>query len=362
MTSGAMAMTMLHVPCAVCGADDARTIMRADELHLRERSRIRWHIARCARCGLVYVDPRPAAESSRRVYEGESYGFLRSNAADGFVDGRPHAERVLGELEHLTGRGRILDIGAATGDFLAAARDRGWQTYGVELSPHAAAAARRRGLEIGAGTLAEARLPSDSFDAVTMLDVIEHLPDPVSEVKEVHRVLRPGGILCVETPNWRSIYRRLLGRRWAALQPRLHLLYFDEATLRASLGQAGLTVIRASTEIVSLLTPEAAARGFGPAFFRSLFREATVRLLLRLPPGPLDRFFLNLGSAARANARAASFKALAGDEADQNLDRREQNHRRPAVATTLIRILNRPIDHLFLKLGMGEQLRAYARK
>jgi SAM-dependent methyltransferase len=330
-----------------------------DELSLGRRSSVSWPIVRCRACGLVRVDPQPIVEVTRDVYEGDVYGFVRSSQADEFGgDGIPHAQRVLTELESLGGGGRLLDVGCATGDFLLAARERGWQPVGVELSAHAAAVARRRGLDVRVGTLAEASFGPASFDAVTMLDVIEHLSDPLAELREVHRVLRPGGVLCVETPNWDSVYRRLLGRRWAALQPRLHLLYFDRRTAREILRRAGFDPVVGRTEIVALFSPEGSARGFGLASIRSLLRDAMVRVLLRLPPGPWDRFFLRIGPAARANAAAGSFKLLANTEVSDS----RPNTARSSTRIAVVRAINRPLDLLCLKLGMGEQLRILAKR
>jgi SAM-dependent methyltransferase len=301
----------------------------------------------------------PANGLAEDVYQGEAYGFVRSPRTDAFVDGTPHAVRILRELEADTPPGRLLDVGCATGDFLAAAQERSWAAQGVELSGHAAAVARRRGVDVRVGTLRNARFPDASFDVVTMLDVIEHLNDPMAELKEVRRVLRPGGIICVETPNWDSIYRRVLGRRWAALQPRLHLLYFDSTTLREAVGRAGFHVFRNLTEIVALFSPEGIARGLGPSSARSILRDLLVRQLLRLPSRRLDQFFLRIGPAARINAAAGSFKQLA---ASGVAPAQTPSVPPSGTAVAALRRANAPLDRLFLKLGMGEQLRVHARR
>lgn len=359
MTLAATTVRTLHAPCPLCRTDDSRQILRVDELSLRQRSRLSWPIVRCRRCRLVRVDPQPAQETTRHVYQGDAYGFVRSPQADAFVDGTPHAQRILRELDRLSAGGTLLDVGSATGDFLVAARERGWQTCGVELSAHAAALAKGRGLEIRVGTLQDAQLASASFEAVTMLDVIEHLADPLTELREVHRVLRPGGILVVETPNWGSIYRHLLGRRWAALQPRLHLLYLDRGTATDLLTRAGFEPIQVRTEIVALFSPEGSARGIGPSLARGLLRDATVRLLLRLKPGPWDGFFLRIGPAARIDAAAGSFKKLASASDGWDAAPHEWV---PPRGLAAFRALNRPLDLLLLRMGMGEQLRIHARK
>ena len=359
MTTASLSEQLEHVRCALCGADDPRSILHADELSLRERSRLRWTIVRCRTCALVYVNPRLGTRQASAIYEEKTYGFVRSQLADAFVDGKTHAMRLLDELESICPAGTLLDIGCATGDFLQTARERGWEARGVELSPSAAAVAERRGFDVAMGTLADARLPAGSFDVVTILDVIEHLTDPLAELREIYRVLRPGGLVVVETPNWNSIYRLLLRQRWAALQPRLHLLYFSRRTLSRMLERAGFDIMRSTTEIVALFSPEAAARGLGPALLRGIGRDLVARLLLASPSGPLDKLFLRIGPARRMDSAFGGSNGV--------IDSAEVTNGATAPVkrsrwTTLLRWLNRPTDCLFLKLGMGEQLRLYGRR
>jgi 2-polyprenyl-3-methyl-5-hydroxy-6-metoxy-1,4-benzoquinol methylase len=344
------------VRCPLCGGDAPRPALRMEELSLRSRSRICWSAVRCLVCGLVYVSPRERA-GPVSDYEGEAYGFARSHLADLCVDGRPHPARVLDELEGVP-PGRLLDVGCATGEFLLAARERGWEAVGVEVSPYAAAAARRRGLQVHSGTLADVPSPATTFDVVTLLDVVEHLEDPLGALRAIHRLLRPGGLVVVETPNWRSIYRVLLRGRWAAFQPRFHLMFFEERTLRRALETSGFRTLRAGTEIVSLLSPEAARRGLGLLWARGVARDFLVRWRLRRPFGPIDRILLRLGPARRAAEGAGSFKRAAesADAASGGADRRW------STAAPALRLLNRPIDRLCLRLGMGEQLRVVARR
>lgn len=336
--------------------------MRFDELALRSRSRIQWLILRCVKCGMVYVDPRPDPHT-RELYSGDSYGFVRSSQADAAVDGRPHPVRVMSEVESHVGSGALLDVGCATGELLIEARRRGWCVQGVEISPHAARVATARGIDVTVGLLRELGLPANSFDAITLLDVIEHLDDPLQELHEIHRLLRPGGVICIETPNWRSIYRLLLGRRWAAMQPRLHILYFDALSLSRLLDRAGFEVVETKTEIVSLLSPEAWARGLGPSFVRSVARDSLVRLLWRMPAQHVDRTFLRLGKAT-GQAGDGSFRRMAEVGGDNGMDL-EPAH--PAASLNgvrwrWLRALNRPLDRILVRRGRGEQLRVHARK
>lgn len=348
--------------CRLCRGTDLPPVMLFDELSLGTRSRRSWTIVRCHRCGLAQVDPAEGDAAPATVYGDDEYGFARSRLADELIDGRSHAARVLDELAPFLGDGRLLDVGCGTGDFLLEARGRGWDVSGVEMSPDAVRVARGRGLAVTVGTLRDARLPEAAFDCVVLLDVIEHLTDPLAEMREIRRVLRPGGIVVVETPNWRSLYRRLLRHRWAALQPRIHLLYFDESTLRRALLEAGFEPLEATTEIVSLLSPEAARRGLGPRLALGMARDLIVRWRLRWPPSRLDGWLLRLGPAHRIDRAAGSYRAAAEAASlgmEQPLAR--TGAKGPSRLTSLLRRLNRPLDRAVVRRGMGEQLRMLGR-
>lgn len=348
--------------CALCRAASFSPVLRFDELSLGARTWTPWTIVRCRRCALVQVDPALVDPAALSTYVGDEYGFARSPLADQLIDGRTHAMRVLDELAALVAPGRILDVGCGTGDFLVAARARGWDVAGVEVSPDAAAVTRRRDLAVSVGTLHEAALPDAAFDCVVLLDVIEHLTDPLAELREIRRVLRPGGVVVVETPNWRSLYRRLLRHRWAALQPRIHLLYFDESTLRRTLLEAGFEPLLTTTEIVSLLSPEAVRRGLGPRLALGMARDLVVRWRLRLPPSRLDGWLLRLGPAHRIDRAAGSYRSAAeaaSSGREQPLAR--TGAKGPSRLTSLLRRLNRPVDRAVVRRGMGEQLRMLGR-
>lgn len=146
--------------------------------------------------------------------------------------------------------GRVLDVGAGYGFFLAALEKAGYATDGLELSEHAAAEARQR---VRGQVLVQAAeepfpFPDDRFDAITLMDVIEHLQDYGRALASCRRCLKPGGKLFVITLNAHSLARPLLGRRWAWHQDSTHIHMFTPRRLREGLVQAGLEVERQITE------------------------------------------------------------------------------------------------------------------
>src|SRR5208282_5445413 len=111
-------------------------------------------------------------------------------------------------------RGRLLEIGSYCGIFLDRIRASGWEVTGLEPDRGAADYSRAKyGLRIVDGVLPNPSLPDKNFDAVVMLHVIEHMPDPSENLREIHRVLKPGGVLVVETPRFDSLMFKILGRR-----------------------------------------------------------------------------------------------------------------------------------------------------
>lgn len=143
-----------------------------------------------------------------------------------------------------SGGGRILDIGCSTGVFLAEAKRRGWgHVEGIEISPSAAAFARKLlSAVVHEEPLESANLPAEQFDAVTVYEVIEHLPNPIGFVREIARVLRRSGSVTFTTPNWESIWERQ--NRDVHRAPPYHLNYFTPKTLARLLAAEGFVDIR----------------------------------------------------------------------------------------------------------------------
>ena len=142
---------------------------------------------------------------------------------------------------------RLLDVGCGSGEFLQRMRTNGWQVTGVEPDPVAAARARGSGLEVHDGLLEDAAFPAEAFDAIVLSHVVEHVHDPTRLLHECQRVLRPGGVLVVMTPNLESVGHRRFGADWRGLEPPRHLHLFSSRSLRTCVQRAGLTVTEVRT-------------------------------------------------------------------------------------------------------------------
>jgi SAM-dependent methyltransferase len=135
-------------------------------------------------------------------------------------------------------------------------RDLGWAVTGVELDEPAAREAMQRGIDVFHGTLHEANLPADSFDVITLIQVIEHVPDPLRTVTECARLLKPGGQLVVITPNANSASHRVFGPYWRGLEPPRHLYILSPSSIRSLLQAAGLVSVKVGPQVASSVIRE----------------------------------------------------------------------------------------------------------
>ncbi|MGI8929011.1 MAG: class I SAM-dependent methyltransferase [Candidatus Limnocylindrales bacterium] len=209
-----------------------------------------FHIVSCTDCGVRFLEPQPSATDLRRIYDAGYFanGDSGCRGYEAYAAEEDNIRRTF--RDRLTDlpqrRGRLLDVGAATGFFVDEAAAAGWEASGVEPSAWAASHARERlGVEVITGTLEETAYPTSAFDVVTMWEVIEHLPDPRATLREVHRILRPGGQLVLSTPDAGSVAARISGRHWLGWRkvPE-HLYFFDCPNLDRLLVECGFNPVR----------------------------------------------------------------------------------------------------------------------
>lgn len=143
--------------------------------------------------------------------------------------------------------GKLLDVGAATGFFLDLARRRGWQVCGVEPSDYAASLARSKDIDVRTGTLDHCGFPAESFDAISMWDVIEHMPDPRCSFSSVVSLLKPGGLVAINTPDSSSLMARMLRSKWHLVVPPEHLNLFSRRSLKCLVESLGLEVLEVTS-------------------------------------------------------------------------------------------------------------------
>jgi SAM-dependent methyltransferase len=209
-------------------------------------------VVRCERCDLHFINPPPTGEELIKAYPDnyESYLVHRSREFS-FIQRksiRYGLRKRVQIVQKYKRRGRLLEIGCAEGLFLDFLRETGnWDTYGVEINWSAVQTARKQlGLNIFHGTLEEARLPDRDFDVVTMWDVLEHLPNPKVTLREIHRLLKPKGILVFRLPQFDCWERKVFGPYWSGWDPPRHLAVFSIKHLNRLLEGNGFKIVRSA--------------------------------------------------------------------------------------------------------------------
>ncbi len=215
-------------------------------------------VVRCDDCGLMFLNPQPSDDELARIY-GANY-FLGGNSPSDQQTvrelKRATAQLYLSEIGRYRGgsAGQLLEIGCGEGDFLAVAEGAGWRVTGVEYSPAACEKARRqlKNGEVFCGELSQAKFPDARFDLCVISDVLEHVRAPLDFLREIHRLLKPGGVLFVATPSLDSWSARFLRQKWMEFKTE-HLTYFDRQTLQTALFKAGFRdlIVQAGWKILN---------------------------------------------------------------------------------------------------------------
>jgi 2-polyprenyl-3-methyl-5-hydroxy-6-metoxy-1,4-benzoquinol methylase len=193
---------------------------------------------RCAGCGLIALHPVPD-ETALRAYYNHDYAVDFKQYAKNIRRGSRIALQDM--REHCPSRGSLLEIGCSYGGFLAEARWDGWTVSGIELSEDAACYAREQyKLTVFPGDLGSNLSEiGDPYDAVVLFHVIEHVPDPVQFLLDCRKILKPGGLLVLKTPNASSLIARVSGSYWQWVYPPAHLFLYCPQTLASLLQKTG---------------------------------------------------------------------------------------------------------------------------
>jgi SAM-dependent methyltransferase len=241
------------VSCPACEQPDSkphRTVPSICSELLFNRPDQPVHLVCCRGCGLIYVNPRPAAEIRTRLFTRSAFwgsSFEDYLKREEVV--RSEARQRLAEISRYMPPGRLLDVGSCCGFFLDEARKLGWSVKGIELSAEFSEYARRRfQLEIVTTPAENLELLAGSIDLVTFWGVLEFTCQPAAILQSVHRALVPGGRLFFSVANIRSLDYLLLGARWPWLYPPAHLVHFSRRPLALLLQRAGFQMQRLWSE------------------------------------------------------------------------------------------------------------------
>ncbi len=186
-----------------------------------------FQILSCQKCGSLYTGSLPG------LSDAEDYKRL---------------DEIVAEFAPYRQANRLLEIGFGAGSFLHAAQRAGWNAAGIEVSKTAADHGRTEGLNTFCGDLADAHYENETFDVVIASELLEHVPDPQLTIREIARIVRPGGLFWATTPNAKGMSARLLGVEWSVVSPPEHLHLFSEQGLKGLLIRAGFGSCDVRTE------------------------------------------------------------------------------------------------------------------
>jgi 2-polyprenyl-3-methyl-5-hydroxy-6-metoxy-1,4-benzoquinol methylase len=206
-----------------------------------------FEITCCSRCRTVYTAELPSSQEDAEDYS--VYYHEGNLAVPAFVEQR--LEDLVKDFEAFRVGNRWLDVGCGAGTLLRAAVRRGWDVIGTEVSERAVDAGRSQGLDVRAGELERLDLEPASFDVVSAIEVLEHVPSPDGLVAAAARLIRPGGALYVTTPHADGLSARLLRKRWSVISPPEHLQLLSIRGLKTLLQGSGLEILRIRTETIN---------------------------------------------------------------------------------------------------------------
>lgn len=205
-----------------------------------------FNYVKCSECALVYANPRLTKKEVEKIY---NIGFESKKEKKNHELDTSKYNSIIKKFVKYRHNNNILDVGCFNGAFLLSVKNVGWNVFGTELSDKATELAKKttNGGDVRTGELEDISFPESFFDVVVLLDVIEHLPNPISTLLEIKRILRNGGLLYFDTPNFNSLERIIVGKTIHTVFP-WHYYYFTRKTITKALVKSNYSIINCYTE------------------------------------------------------------------------------------------------------------------
>jgi 2-polyprenyl-3-methyl-5-hydroxy-6-metoxy-1,4-benzoquinol methylase len=277
--------------CLHCGSSDIRPLRRYEKDYL----------VKCYTCKFVFCQRKPSNVELVDHYK----LYPRANSISEITLKR--YDELLNGFEKYRKTNNLIDVGCGDGFFLMAAKKRNWNVYGTEFSQEALDLCSEKGIQMTRSPLNSDNYQPHFFDVITSFEVIEHINNPLEELRMFHKILRPGGIVYVTTPNFNSVSRDIVGPKWNIIEYPEHLSYYTSRTLIKLFDTAGFNLCDISTTGISLSRIKSSTGSNlvnGGSFSDEAFRKKTEeKFIFRLLKATVN-YFLNLfrkGDAIKAS-------------------------------------------------------------
>lgn len=230
---------MQHKSCLICNSENIQSFIGSYET---------LGLKKCVECSFVFMGNIPS-ESELNVYY-SNYSYSEEIKISPITIKRYN--ELLDEFDKFRLTGRILDVGTGRGWFLTEAKKLGWEVYATEYSEIAIEKLKERGIKTISGKLEENSFEKNYFDVITSFEVIEHINNPIEEVKLINSFLRKGGLFYCTTPNFNSVMRLYLKEKYNVICYPEHLSYYTPKTLNFLLKSHGFKKLKTITSGISL--------------------------------------------------------------------------------------------------------------
>ncbi|MBV6395579.1 MAG: Ubiquinone biosynthesis O-methyltransferase [Anaerolineales bacterium] len=216
--------------CPLCGPEPGTTIRENFDP---------FRVVTCNNCGLVFLSPRLTEKAILKLYSDEKYyvSEVAGQGYDEYLEVRPNWIRTftrrLDQIGKYQKPGKALDIGCGPGFFLEAAQAKGYEAHGLDPSDYIVKVAREKfGDRIRHGVIEKVDYAADEFDLVVAMDTFEHIYHPLKWLEAVRRIVKPGGLIAMTTPNPASFLSKISGRNWVSYKLPEHVFYWSPFTIR----------------------------------------------------------------------------------------------------------------------------------
>jgi len=236
---------LVRVNCARCGGWDAESVIQTPdyELHIDAP----FEISLCRNCGHIYTSVRPDYNTLfSKFYPDDYLCYGGKSGVAGLMDRirmEGQAAQRAEMIKKFVGQKslvKLLEVGCATGEFIKTCRQRfGWEVAGIEPNRQLSDALNREGYHVVPSKLEDAEIPAEQYDVVSLFNVLEHLWDSVYSLKRINRLLKPGGLVVLEIPDFDSPSRKRFGKYWFLYHLPRHLSHFTKKSLTSLMNECG---------------------------------------------------------------------------------------------------------------------------